>query len=209
MKPQRFILIALAAVIVGASLWWFTRPAETPEKTADVPALAKANTPKTAGPTTQIAQPLAPPVKIKSQTAKSADAPPNSSDPQADLKTAIPEIARLVRAGDWATFRETYTSPDKADPRDIQKMRDVQQQTEIDVSKDPKYGQFMQQQYEAMAESFEALENQTPIFSAAGNEATYQYATPAFSNGKMVQGVIPEAMTFVKINGKWYFGPAK
>jgi hypothetical protein len=131
-----------------------------------------------------------------------------SDDPQTDLKTAISNLVRLIRDGEWATFRETYDSPNfNRDSNVSLELRESQVGFE---TADPQEKKVMQQGFDVMALSYEALETQTPIFNAAGDEATYQYAPPMYSEDPVtklsisVQGDTFWPITFIKINGRWY-----
>ncbi len=95
-----------------------------------------------------------------------------------------------MRIGDWADFYQNYTPPDKLDPRFTQGEIDNARTEAIQD-----YSSF-QRHNEAEAESYEELENQSPTFNDAGDEATYIYKD---FNG----GLHPR--TLVKINGQWYW----
>jgi len=65
---------------------------------------------------------------------------------------------------------------------------------------------------EAQVRAWEDLENQTPVYNAAGDEATFQFTIvyPGDNDvGPGVQPLPPESVTrprtFIKIDGKWYF----
>ncbi len=207
MKSPNFILRVLVTAIIGILVWWFLRPTpKTQEKTAAAYASSNVAAPKPLAPP-QIAKPLASPVKVNSQTTTSAPpvAAPAEADPQADLKTAIPDIVRLFRAGDDAAFEQTYTPPDKLDPERIQQLQAQQQQIRDMVAQDPRMLPMMQSGIDTAAQSYEALETQTPTFNASGDEATYMLTRLKVSNGKVVLGDTQIPMTFVKINGKWYW----
>jgi hypothetical protein len=66
----------------------------------------------------------------------------------------------------------------------------------------------MREQYAA---AYEAAENQTPVFNATGDEATYILDLQPYQGPRGRKG--PDSMslderqvtlTFIKINGKWY-----
>ena len=202
MRRKNFMVIVLVVAMVGLGLWWFTWPtAAVPEKMATTPmpakaaapALSKVEAPKSVAPPT-IAPPASNP--IASQRLP-VSVPDTSADPQANLKTAFADIARLIRAGDTATFRETYDPPGKLDPQQIQQMRVKQQQTAALAAQNPQLQQILQKMNEAIAQSFEAHEYQTPTYNDAGDEATYMYTVPGYQEQ-------PTPRVFVKINGKWY-----
>jgi len=204
MKPKNFILIALLFAIIGAGLWWFMRPTEAPSvKTALVSTPAKNDLPKTVTLPTQVELPKTPAVPAKTGTAAASAEPADpNDDPQADLKTAIPDIARLERTGDLLGLYEIYTLPDKLYPMIIQRIRAVQQQTAIDAAGDPRLQQQLEQIREGAARTYEALETQTPTYNETGDEATYMYSAYELTHSA---GYGPK--TFIKINGKWYIKP--
>jgi hypothetical protein len=201
MKPKRFILVALAVVIVGFGIWWFTMPsAAVPVNTAAAPMPAKAEGPKPIAPPT-VAAPIAAPAPnpVASQPLP-ASAPDPSGDPQTDLKIAVLDIARLIRdGGDPGAILETYTPPDKLTPQRIQEIQmGIQHRADMGTQ-DPGFKQFTQELTEIYAKAYESLENQTPTYNDAGDEATYML-TFVYPDGYSNQS----SKTFVKINGKWY-----
>ncbi len=209
MKPKNFILAVLLVVIVAIGVWWFMRSATTvTEKTADASALSKVGASNgVASP--QIAKPLSSTVQAKTETANTsvtaADATPDAADPQADLKTALPDIARLLRSGDWLVVDQTYTPPYKLTPEVMQEFLDAKQIEQASlVGLAPDLQQTIlrgrQQIQEEAAQDIEDLESQTPTYNDAGDEATYLYTARVM--GKPADH--PERKTFIKINGKWY-----
>jgi hypothetical protein len=207
MKPKNFALVVLVVAIVGIGLWWFTRStAVAPEKTATALMPAKTDAPKQVAPMI-ITPPIASPAPIPDVVPVSARpivvlpiaaAPPDpSADPQTDLKTAIPDVARLYRAGDQVKIYLTYTRPDQIDSQIMQQIQTQQAQT----------NNFQDQPWDEISEdeaaSFDEIEDQTPILNAAGDEATYML--------RRTDAAVPPGtrmpMTMIKINGKWYFNP--
>lgn len=204
MKRKNFTLLVLAVTIACLVIWWFTRPpVAILEKTVAVPLPAKADAPKYVAPPT-IAPPVVPPAPKPgtapvAATQTTASFSPESADPQTDLKTAIPDIARLLRSGDTLGFRQTYTPPDELaqlGPQYIQKLQALQAQ----AAQDPDLQQELQKISEGAAEAWEAVEDQTPTFDAVGDEATYLYMLPGVGDAPGAQ--VPRV--FVKIDGKWY-----
>ncbi len=190
MKPKNFILITLVVILVCFVVGWFMR-LTAPEKTADASAQSKSEAPNAVAPSAQIVKPLAPPVQYKTET---ANPPAKSTDPQADLKTAIPDIARLLLAGDLATYQKTYTPPDRLDFDTLQAIQDAQNHLDIDLS--------FQQYIAVEAQRFVAIETQTPKYNDAGDEATFTFPETMYPD---VDGPLDEQpIYFVKINGKWY-----
>jgi RNA polymerase sigma factor (sigma-70 family) len=144
------------------------------------------------------AAPIAPPAPnpVASQPLPNSS-PDTIADPQADLKTAIPDIVRLLRSGHQVAFLQTYFPPGTIDPQYIERLQKYQQQVQAIFAQHPEAlsaqvdQQVQQQGVEYAAEYYEAIEDQTPAFNDTGDEATYNRPT----NGTMV---------FVKIDGKWY-----
>jgi len=202
MKLKTPTLIALAVAIVGLGLWWLSQPTTAaPEKMAAAPLPAKTMVPAKMVASPTIAPPVAPPAQ-QTDIALAAVAPPieesppdPNADPQADLKTAIPDIVRLIRAGDQVGAYKTYCPPDELNPKDVQQMQDLIMQSMAATAQVPELQQLMQKNRDEFARAFEALEDQTPIYNDAGDEATYKFAMP---------GEGTEPMTFGKIDGKWY-----
>jgi hypothetical protein len=114
-------------------------------------------------------------------------------------------MARLQQAGDFMEFAQTYDTPDewaKDEPRLIQANQNVQ----AGLAQHPELSTFLQKEGEAYAQSYEALEKQTPTFNASGDEATYTYISPSATdlmNGVATGNGTPTPLVFVKINGKW------
>jgi len=104
------------------------------------------------------------------------------------LKTALPELARQIRAG-MGIFN--FTAPDVLAfdfaPGEWQKR---QEQT-MAFFKDPA-SESARKNADETASFYESLESQTPTFNAAGDEATYKVP-----DGR-------ESLTFIKVGGRWY-----
>src|ERR1700679_4219656 len=108
MKPKYLALAVLLFAILGVGLWWFRQAANVSlEKTTTVPALAKPPAPKPVMQTAQVEPPKIPAVPASSSNAL-ANPAPDPNDPQADLKTAIPDIVHWLQADDIFTFRKNY-----------------------------------------------------------------------------------------------------
>jgi hypothetical protein len=111
------------------------------------------------------------------------------------LSTALPDIARLLRDGDFDTLMKTYMTPDKLasmSPQDQQRMTMMSQ-----MAQNPQ----VKPMFDAMADAIEGLKDQTPTMNDAGDEATYQLSPP---EGMAPPNTPPQPVTFVKINGQWY-----
>jgi len=203
MKPKNFTLAVLFLAIIGLGLWWFTQTPVTPaEKDTPQPLPGRANPPVKIAPNV-----IAPPTtlavtqkQLSNNTITSA--PIVSTDPQGDLKTAIPDIARLIRSGDQVTRYQTYSPPDKVDPKLIPQFIAMQQELETLANQNPQMRQDMQTRRDSDAQSFENLLNQTPTFNSIGNEATFSRTGETPSGNPGIKRV-----TFVLIDGKWYEKP--
>jgi len=195
-------LLALLVVVAIICAWWFLRPnVPAAEKTAAASTATKAETPKLAASSTQVALPKAPPVPADPATVP-ADPSPDPNNPQADLKTAIPYIVNMLRLGDIFTLKTNFTAPNTVTPQQHQERGEqlVRSMTYIASSTDPKFRADMQKLDEAQIKEYESFENQTPTYNSTGNEATYTYKDdPVLDGDDFIHNV-----TFVKINGKWY-----
>ncbi len=126
-------------------------------------------------------------------------------NPQAELKTAITDIARLMKAGEGAKMTKTYMPPPmlkQMPPSALSDLRLSMLQT------DQKMGFQVRDTLKELLElfnarAFAAMADQTPTYNAAGDEATYTLIWP-MEGGEKTQPVI-----FVKINGLWYFKTVK
>jgi hypothetical protein len=201
LKPKNFILTALAIVILGVGLWWFCRtPASIPEKTAKLAPAAAARVPEPITPS-KVAPPVVPPAPTPANATNPANAQAaKPADPQTDLKTAVLDIGRLIRdGGDPEAFRETYTAPDELTAQLVEKIHlGMQRRADLAIQ-NPFFARINQEVVKDMARDYESLENLTPAYNAAGNEATYAW-THYYQDGATSE----RSRTFVKINGKWY-----
>jgi hypothetical protein len=204
MKPQNIVIavILIAAIAAGACA-----PAEkvadapkadTPAPAATTPpAPAVKPTPPTPTPAPAVAKPAMAPVSAPAPApAPAADTGTASTgNPQADLSTAIPDVARLMRAGDFAMLTKTYMPPDKYASMTPQQQQQMAMMAAMAQSPEAK------PMFDALADSFASLKDQTPTYNDAKDEATYMLAPPA---GMAPPNTPPQPVTFVKINGQWY-----
>ncbi len=223
MKKEKWIAMPLVGLLpnlawitigccVGYSILPKIRLTEAaPEQLAPTPMLAKVDAaPKEIAPSI-IAQPIASPAP-KPDAAPVAESQPKA-DPQTDLKTVIPDLVRLVRAGDNLRMVQTYTPPEiwaKIGPEYTQQFQKIVQPKLDAANRDPEMERRWRMISEPAAGSYEALEKQTPTFNANGDEATYIFTLPEATD--LVNGTYTGTSTgpkiplvFVKINGKWYF----
>jgi len=213
MKSQRYILAVLAVVLVGIGLWWFLRPPAPQEKAsaATLPAKAVASVSDKVEPPKPLAPPTiaAPALKPAAASVAATSAPDANSDPQADLKTAIPDIVRILRANDLMALVQNYTPPDKLTPRLLQQAQKTADQLQaaqaMAASLPPDIQERINHPFEQMAKGYEVIIGQVPTMNAAGDEATYMVSMPGPpdpNTGDSVSTPVPQ--TFIKINGKWY-----
>jgi hypothetical protein len=167
-----------------------------PEKIvkADASALGKVEAPKKAA-----LQTIVPPAPKAAAT--SIAAAQSVADPQADLKTAIPDIARLVRTGALADWYRTYRPPAEYDADFFRTEQELQDQ----FARDAETGanESLQAYGAAFANAIEDLETQTPVYNAAGDEATFQLDFNV-NEPDSPDPAGPRPVTFQKIGGKWY-----
>jgi len=207
-KIKTFVAVVIIAVIMGGGFWWINRttataPANIVQATeTQTPTSAKADVLKLTTPVVQVEPP-----KLPAATPSSETTPPSGPDAKstAELNSAFADMARLYRDGDIAGFVQTYTEPDKLDPAYLKRVKDNQEALrKVPAGKiPPNTQQQLQDIYEAQAKSYEELINQTPIFNAAGDEATYMIT----KYGAGINFDRQTTVTFVKISGKWYIKP--
>jgi hypothetical protein len=178
---------AILIALIGVGIWWFTQPA------APVPvSMVKAST------SGKFAAPLASPVeapKLPPTIPKPADP---STDPQANLKTAIADIARFLRTGDAVGLLQTYATPEYL-AKNPTALQETQARLDANVQALSQFPNWMaaDDNYldDALAQAYDEIQNQTPIYNATGDEATYDFIAPGDIEGHMV---------FVRVSGKWY-----
>jgi len=196
-KTNPAILILLV-LLIATVLWFFTQtPSSSSEKS--LPAKIAASGPDQAVVLAKIVAPPAARAKIDPiavpATLPADAATPDHADPQAELKTAIPEIVRLWREGKIVELRLTYNPPGRISPEMIQILQVMQRENDDIIAAHPDLQQTYHDAMEANAKPYEELEGQIPLYNAAGDEATYQL--------RQEDGTYA-SRTFVKINGKWY-----
>jgi hypothetical protein len=212
MKLRKFhvLVLILVALIIGGAIWLFSRrPGGVTIDTYTEAAPAKADVPKAvvqAAPANQVELPKAAAVGAKAGTDAASVLP---FDPHDDLKTAIPDIARLIRTGqglfDYLT--PEFLHKHSLDSARIQKLRDENAGLTLVEGTDALDQMRM---IENQAKSYEALEGQAPSFNASHDEATYQYIMPPIPPQDSPTAAsdptpgLPRPLTFIRINGKWY-----
>jgi hypothetical protein len=159
---------------------------------------ANTTLPKLISPPTQVELPITPAVPAKG----GADtiSPAAKPDPQADLKTAIPDVVNLLRLGDIYTFKKNYTPPNQMEPQQFQNMLETVVQAMGRMAQNPKLRETMMAAYAETAKNYESFENEKPTYNTTGDEASYIFSRQPLYEGDETQ----VTTTFVKINGKWY-----
>lgn len=56
---------------------------------------------------------------------------------------------------------------------------------------------------EAIAKVYDSLADQTPIFNATGDVATYTVVPAMFTSDDVPEQIIPPTVMMVKVDGKW------
>jgi hypothetical protein len=213
MKSQRFIFFVLAIILIGLGLWWCLQPAKVGEPKAPVaqkPAkteTAKIEAPKPAMAPGKIAAPVAPPAQavptLVAAPAKAAEPEVASTDPQASWKTALPDIARMLRDNDIKAIMMAYAKPENRSAQLLQmgqKMNDRMQAEIADWRSQPNVSPEMLDRFthplEGEAAILEKMAEETPTMNDAGDEATFAVPEDKAKDMKPV--------TLVKIDGKWY-----
>ncbi len=205
MSGRKFnpVILLLLVVLIPVGFWFFAQsPSPTPEKYTPVKIASPAPVLDKAAIKARISALVAPPAARPKNdftpilvTAPADAATPDHADPQSELKTAIPEIARLWREGKIADLRMTYDAPGRISPEMVQLLLYKQQEINDLIAAHPEVQQTYRDSMEAGAKPYEELEGQIPLYNDAGDEATYQMRQ---EDGSYAPAV------FVKINGKWY-----
>ncbi len=195
--------LAAVVALVGITVAILAHRAPTPLSTG---ALVNVSAP-TVNPATpllaanQVEPPKVPPATPVATLPDVTPSPAAAADPQADLKTVIPYIVRLYRDNDLVTFWQTFTPPDewaKIGPQTIQGIQEADQQMAA-LGINPEF--ISNPTAQDAAQAWEALEDQTPTYNAAGDEATYLFTYPTAHGGGLG---IQATQTLIKINGRWY-----
>jgi len=211
MKPRNYPILALLALIIGGAIWLFSR---TPGGVT-IDTYTEASPAQTAAPKTAVAQ-AAPAAQVELPKAAAVGAKDGSNvDPnasaQAELKAAFLDMGRLIRAGDYVAYHETYFyTPNQTELDAIERAKVDQVRTAAKRASNPDNPNTRQviQLNEVNAQAIEALANQTPTFNTAGDEATYQYIDPDYETGTYPGTGEATPLTFIKIDGRWYRKPS-
>lgn len=195
------LLGIVGLVILYGLIHWLAPSSPVSATAASIPAPA----PPAASPTKIAAPNLVPPVPNGSSVAVQPDAAIAPVDPQADLKTALPDLARLTRSGDLATRFQLYTPPDRFTPEALVNLQNRRQEMDNNLAMaspdlQAEMRRNRQQITDDAAKIFEDAAGETPDLNAAGDVASYLY-TPLILGKPSSQ---QERLVLVKINGKWY-----
>jgi len=174
-KTRTIIGLGLAAALAGVAGWWLNAAKRGPT----IPS----------------------PTKLSGAATAGADATlPADPDPRSELKTAIPDIVRLLEANDFATYLREYMPPDKL-AAIIKETKLTFDQIVAKAQTDPAY----QQQAVLEVAILKTLGGVIPAVNAAGDEATYPINPANFTSYATPGGPrIPSAVAFVKIAGQWH-----
>ncbi len=170
MKIKYLVFMAIF-VAIGAAIWWRVWPRVTTfEKIVEV----------------EMPSPSGKPLS-------------EAIDPQSDLKKALPDMARLLRAGGWWALIQTYSTPEVLAKMDLNQYKKDQDAELAAMPELIKYN-------DARAQVFDSLKDQTPILNAAGDEARYFYKLPPINDKVDDPKDAPQLLLMHKVNGKWYLG---
>jgi hypothetical protein len=192
MKKTFLVVVILAA---GGLIWWLMRPppaaAESAPTTSAAPVPVKLAPPKSA-----VMAPILPPViqpdapATQMTAAQSAAGP--KADAQADLGTAIPDLANLLATGDLTDAFENYTPPDVLAQIPPDRMAAIEQQL-TNLNQQPQ----AMARLAVMSQVLASFNGQTPSYNDTGDVATYPIINPA-------DGSSQGAFHFQKVGGRWY-----
>jgi hypothetical protein len=161
------------------------------------------------------------PVIPAATAAPASTATASTADPQQDLKTAIPDLLRIVKGGDFKTLVQTYAAPAKraallsmfdpsSDP-DFQKMPPEAQAMILQTMQGPEMKAQLNEMMQTLIAGLESIQDATPTYNDAGDKATYKVTLPP---GSTPAGATPpdsgpggkdsDDLTFVKVDGRWF-----
>ena len=116
-RKFNFVALLVWVVLIGIGFWLYMQQKRTtPETPAIVLAPAKVAAPSLG----KFAAPSAP------AASSAAVGNINPTDPQSDLKTALPDLVSLIRAGDSLTRLRTYYPPEYLTAEFIQNEQQVE-----------------------------------------------------------------------------------
>jgi len=215
MNSRQFLAVVIVALVAGAAGWALHNPSPAPEKTAA--AVAPSPTPASVqAPSAQVAAPVLPPapksvaptppaVTTAAPTAPAPAAPVDANPPSAqpappELASAINDMGSMIQSGDFIALMENYLPPQQMAALTPEQKTFMESQIQQQIQTPQG-----QQQVKLMTQMVQALPGLTPTINSAGDHATYQVPTPAGAApaGTPLPPTIP--ITFVKVDGRWYF----
>jgi len=202
MKPKYLFLVSFFLTLASVGLWRYLKSsAINSMNIAVATSLSKSTVPRSVT-ATAVTNPVTSSVAANPTSTASSIQP--HPDEQAELNGTIATIAVLMKTGaGMSEVYKTFTPPNKFDADHYEKLLKLQENIDADSAKDPKLQKGLTQFNENMAQSWTELENQTPTFNAAVNQATYKFSI------QMRNGRPPLTLDyrFSKIYGKWYLDP--
>jgi len=202
------IVCVVAILVILLAIWRQRQSAVSGPASKTAQASSNADSPKSAAlPPASSVSPISPKLSQLSSSRKNGSAASASSDssapaassatavsPQAELPTAFADLAHDYRSGDIKTLLEDYMTPDTYAAMAPGGMEQIVQA----VAQDPN----APRRFELQAEMFDSMEDQTPTYNAAGDEATYDIQPPPELTDQNHQ---TWQLHFTKINGHWYW----
>ena len=184
---SKIISTLVLALIVGAALLIEHRVAVSQPVAAIVAphASTAAAFPPAVPKTTPEPNPATPPIPP-------TPGPAATEDPQLNLNTAIPDMIKVLSTQGFGILVLRYVQPDvltQLPPTGLAA-------TEIGAAlNDPA----ILAKTQGLLKALQSIQDVTPVYNAAGDEATY---TPPEQPGG--QGAPPKGIVFIKQNGRWY-----
>ena len=177
MNSGRLLSFFSGMLVSAAVAWWFWPapyvPPPVPANSQRIRAVAP----------TQPKSRVQPPAEVAPEPIVAS-----SADPRADLATAIPDLIRLVRAGDYLAMEQRYLPPQK-----FARLTDGEKALMLEEMQSPR----MQEKMQNTLQALESIQGSTPVYNDTGEIATF---TPIALPGT------PPKMTFIRLNGLWYLG---
>lgn len=196
MNTKTKIILAgiIVAILGGAVAVCWTQLTEAPPRVDLGHNMGPAPASTSAKPAAQVAAPIAD--AVPAGTANGA-VPPTASDPQADLNTAIPDLISLIQSDQLLTAIKRYMPPAYFEQMP-QAVQDQLEQQEQNLLADPNMAEHRRDAVNAL----QSMIHMTPLLDQAGDRATYRLDSDTANPGHL-----PQEISFVKIDGKWYLVP--
>jgi len=144
--------------------------------------------------------------------------PANAADPRLDLKTAVPDLLRLVQAGDFAALAAAYMTP-QAYARHFTELSAGNRTALLAMGKDP----VIVDGLAAFAKALETIKEAAPVYNSTNDRATFKIQAPSVGGAQaawsswatdgifalpLSPGIMGD-LIFVKIDGLWYLKPVE